>query len=193
MANTSGSIAMTTDLKQSMCGLSRPSDPDQASFLLEVVDSRQRFELLQGLHEFDPILLLFLRTLTRVVLRLQMSDRGSGLVKTILKTTITDHSVSVTTIRHYATKTDSTTVKDHQDEFQERHFVFNHDVGELPLESRREGCITSRLTIAFPVTGLPEKRSVTKAACLFLAPHLRSRPQGRYTCPLRFTGSRSLS
>ncbi|KAK4443440.1 hypothetical protein QBC34DRAFT_311031 [Podospora aff. communis PSN243] len=135
----------------------RPS-PDQTSFLLELSDGRHKLELVQALDEFDPVLLLFLRTLTRVVLRIQMSDHGSEWVKTILKIiTIIDHSASITTIRH-------------SDEFQERHFVFNHDIGDLPLEARRQGCTTSRLTLAFPVTGLPEKPSVTKQHVFSLLP-----------------------
>jgi hypothetical protein len=130
----------------------------RTSFLLELSEKYDETELVTELQDFDPIILLFFRRLTRLVLRV-LQDNGNEWVETIVKTTTEVNAELVTVVSHEemttTAKEQSAMVMNH-DAHEERHILFHHDIGDLPTEDRREGCHTSTLSLAFPINGLPD-------------------------------------
>jgi hypothetical protein len=131
---------------------------DRTSFLLELSDKYDETELVTELNDFDPIILLFFRRLTRLVLRV-VQDNGNEWVETIVKTVTEVNAELMTVITYEEMKTigkeQSAMVINH-DKREKRHILFHHTIGDLPAEPRREGCDTSTLSLAFPVHGLPD-------------------------------------
>jgi len=142
--------------------------PGHTSFLLELSDDEDGRELRNALLEFDPILLLFLRNLTKLTLRLMMDDEFEW-VTTITKTTKSEHGELMAIINHDVKTTESASVTHHA-QFQKRHIIFKHDVDNLPREPRRVNITTSTLSLAFPIDGLPEKPTVSTQQVFTLLP-----------------------
>jgi len=148
---------------------------DQTSFLLELSDKYDENELVNELYGFEPNILLFFRRLTRLILRVLDDDDGEEWVETIVKTTTEVNAELVTVISHEdefveMAGTDQSDRATNRYKHEERHVLYHHEVGDMPTESRREGCHTSTLSLAFPINGLPGKPSAGAEQVFALLP-----------------------
>jgi hypothetical protein len=111
-------------------------------------------ELVRGLWDLDPALLIFLRRIRTIVLKVAQSD-GEVLTKKIQRTDTKEGEETVTMLD----------VRDRK----LRYVIRSYRVEHLPYEPRRPNYSHSDLVLAFPITEFHAKpNSIPQNVCAYL-------------------------